>query len=83
MCLVRGVQLSERITRWRESRELTKAELARRVEVSPEAVTQWENGKTEPTHENVEKIARACELTLGEFWSAPPPPPKKREKKAS
>lgn len=75
------MKLSERITRWRESREpeVTKAELARRVGVTPEAVIQWEQGKTQPTHSNIELIADALGLTLAGFWGEPP----KREAKAS
>lgn len=78
------MELSERITRWRESREprITKAELARRVGVSIEAVIQWENGTTQPAHSNVEKIAKALNLTLSGFWGEPPPL-KPREAKAS
>jgi transcriptional regulator with XRE-family HTH domain len=77
------VKLSERIKRWRETREpeITKAELARRVGVSSAAVAQWEGGTTEPTHDNVEAIAHALDLTLSGFWGDPPP--LKREAKAS
>ena len=69
------MKLSDRIRRWRESRDprVSKAELARRVGVSPEAVLQWEQGKTQPTHDNIELIAEALELTLAGFWGDPPP----------
>lgn len=75
------MRISERITRWRESQGLTKAELARRVGVSPEAVSQWEreeNG-TSPTVENVEKIADAVGVSMSKFWNEPPA----RKRKAS
>lgn len=77
------MKLSERIRRWRESREpeVTKSELARRVGVSSAAVAQWEGDVTEPKHENVEKIADALGLTVAGFWGEPPP--LKREAKAS
>lgn len=51
---------------------MTKAELARRVDVSSAAVAQWEGGVTEPTHDNVEAIAKALDLTLSGFWGEPP-----------
>jgi transcriptional regulator with XRE-family HTH domain len=74
------VKLNERITRWRESRGLTKSELARRVEVSSAAVAQWENPDgTEPTHKSVEAIAKALDISLSQFWGDPP----KRKAKAS
>jgi transcriptional regulator with XRE-family HTH domain len=72
------VKLNERITRWRESREgLTKAELARSVGVSSAAVAQWESGDTEPTHDNVEAIAKAIGVSLSVFWGEPPARPRK------
>lgn len=77
------MELSERIKRWRKSRDpvVTKSELARRVGVTMEAVLQWEKGDTNPTHTNVEKIATALGLTLAGFWGDPPP--LKKEKRAS
>jgi transcriptional regulator with XRE-family HTH domain len=67
------MKLSERITRWRESREgLTKAGLAREVGVSAATVSYWEQGETEPTHENTEKIAEAIGVSLSVFWGEPP-----------
>ncbi len=74
-----GMKLSERITRWRESREgLSKAALARAVGVSPAAATQWEQEDgTEPTHDNIERIAETIGISLSVFWGEPPaaPPP--------
>lgn len=79
-----GVKLSERITRWRGSRDgLTKAALARACGVSAAAVTQWEDPdpeeSTEPTHENIEKIAEAIGISLAVFWGEPPAAPRKRK----
>ena len=79
------MKLNERIKRWRESREgLTKAELARRCDVSPEAVSQWEKeiDGTEPTHESVEKIAEAIGVSLSVFWGEPPAMARKSPKPA-
>ena len=69
------MKLNERITRWRESREITKAELARRTGVSSAAVAQWEDTSpegTEPTHDSVDAIAKAFGISLSEFWGTPP-----------
>jgi transcriptional regulator with XRE-family HTH domain len=66
------VRISERITRWREDREMTKAELARQCDVSSAAVAQWESGDTEPTHDSVEAIAKALDISLSDFWGDPP-----------
>lgn len=59
---------------------MTKSELARRVGVSSAAVAQWERGGedgTEPTHENVEAIAKAIGVSLSVFWGEPPAKSKK------
>ena len=68
--------LNERIRRWRESRGLTKAELARRCGVSPEAVGQWEDDRedkrTTPTTANVAKIAGAVGIDVSVFWGVLP-----------
>lgn len=67
------MKLNERITRWRESRGLTKSEFARRVDVSSAAVAQWENQDgTEPTHDSVDAIVKALGVSLSEFWGEPP-----------
>lgn len=77
------MKLHERITRWREAADLTKADLARACNVSSAAVAQWEAADgTEPSHDNVEKIAKAVKVTLSEFWGTPPAR-KRREAKAS
>lgn len=48
------------------------AELARRVGVTPAAVSRWECGAAEPTHANLEHIACACGIGLDEFWGELP-----------
>jgi transcriptional regulator with XRE-family HTH domain len=73
------VQISKRITRWRESRDgLTKSELARRVGVSSAAVAQWESGNTAPTHEHIEAIVKEVGISLADFWGAVPPARRKK-----
>lgn len=39
--------------------------------VTPGSVSEWEAGNTEPTHENLARVARVCGVTLAEFWAAP------------
>lgn len=67
------IELHERVTAWREHAGISKAELARRCEVSSAGGAQWEmpksEGGTEPTHDSVDKIAEACGATLSEFWA--------------
>ena len=67
------ISIGERIRRWRESREeLSGAGLARAIGVTRQAIAMWESGKTEPTLQNVEKIAAAIGVSLSVFWGEPP-----------
>ena len=60
------MELSERITLWRESRKgLTQAVLAKKIGISPSAVAQWELGQTTPTTDNLAKIAKAVSTQPG------------------
>lgn len=74
------ISLAERIRRWRESREgMSKADLARAVGVSRQAVDNWEAGKKrkkggEPSHDHVAKIAAAIGVSVSVFWGEPPAP---------
>lgn len=83
---MKRIELHERVTAWREHAGLTKAELARRCDVSSAGGAQWEtpkaDGGTEPTHESVGKIAEACGATLSEFWAEALPKPKKTKASA-
>lgn len=74
------MQVSERITKWREWAGISKAELSRRVGVSSSAVAQWENDPgTTPTVDNLTAIAEACGISLSMFWGEIP----KRNARAS
>jgi transcriptional regulator with XRE-family HTH domain len=77
------VSLPSRIRRWRVAAGLTMAELGSKCVsderpngVSSAAVSQWEDEDddkgTTPTSENLEKIAKACGLSMAEFWGDPP-----------
>lgn len=51
--------IGERIRKERLAHGLTITELAERIGVTRSAVGQWENGRTEPTRENVRAVATA------------------------
>jgi len=54
--------IAERIKIAREKKSMTKAELARQVEVSRASVSMWEDGKNISVS-NIHKIANALEVT--------------------
>lgn len=71
--------LGKRIEWWRLETGLSKAETARRVEVSDVAVSYWETGDTSPTQAHLAKFCEVVGITQAEFWASPP----KRQRSAS
>lgn len=64
-------EVAARIKHWRRRSKLKGFELARECGVTPGMVSRWESGESEPTHENLARVARACGVDLSEFWDAP------------
>lgn len=60
------------VAHWRSKADLTQAELARKVGVTPQAVGSWERGDAVPTEENVVRVAHALGMSLRRFYAAPP-----------
>lgn len=56
--------IGERIKQLRESKKLTQNKLAKLVGVSPSAVSQWENGDTEPRGKNLHKLTQTLDTTI-------------------
>jgi transcriptional regulator with XRE-family HTH domain len=67
-----GIQLGERIVRWREHRGKSQAALASEIGCSPSAVAQWELGQTAPTQANLAALTEALDVTLAQFWGRVP-----------
>jgi transcriptional regulator with XRE-family HTH domain len=55
--------IAKRIKRGRIALGYSLSELARRVGVSPQAVQQWEFGKTSPKGENLRKLSNVLNFT--------------------
>lgn len=51
----------------RESKELTQAEVAQILSVTPAAVSKWENGESKPRLETLFKLAEILEVTVEEL----------------
>ena len=60
------MKIGARIRESRERKTLSQSELARRLGVSQPAVSDWENGKTEPSVDNLR--AMAVELDVWFEW---------------
>lgn len=57
-----GMKIGPRIKDSRESKRLSQGELARRIGVSQPTISDWENGKTEPTVDNMRSLAVELEV---------------------
>lgn len=63
-----GMKIGRRIKESRELKHYSQGELARLVGVSQPTISDWENGKTEPTVDNLRSLA--VELDVCFEWMA-------------
>ena len=62
------MKIGHRIKEAREGKRISQGELARRLGVSQPSISDWENGKTEPSVENMRALA--VELEVWFEWLA-------------
>lgn len=62
------MKIGHRIKESRERKGVSQGELARRLGVSQPTISDWENGKTDPTVENMRTLA--VELNVWFEWMA-------------
>lgn len=60
--------LGANIRRVRTKAGLTQKELAERVGVATNTISDWENGRREPSVRQIVMIAKACNVELGELF---------------
>lgn len=56
--------VGKNIKRFRNEKNMTQDQLAEKLSVTRQAVSNWENGKTQPDVEMLGKIAEVLEVTL-------------------
>jgi transcriptional regulator with XRE-family HTH domain len=79
------MQLSKRISLWREAAGLTRAELASLVGVTPAAIHQWECGLRKdgeivpvtPSTRRIMAMASVFGISLERFWGEIPSDPQR------
>ena len=59
--------VASNIRKFREEKNFTQSDLADRLSVTRQAVSNWENGKTEPDIETLHKISDILEITVEEL----------------
>lgn len=68
------MEIGKNIRRFREQCEMTQAEVAKRLGVSPTAVSWWESGRTEPKIGTVEKLAELFGVEKSDILGLPKKP---------
>lgn len=64
--------IGENLTRAREVRSISQAELARRVEVTRQSISQYEGNTNPPSFETLTRIAEELKLPIHYFLRIPP-----------
>ena len=59
------MEIGEKIKRARQEAGITQAELARRLNVTPQTISQYERGLINPKYETALKFAEALDLHQG------------------
>ena len=66
------MQLCEKLRKIRLEKGLTQNDLATKLFVSYQAVSQWENGTTTPDVNTLVKLAKELEISLDELFELNP-----------
>lgn len=65
------IKVGENIRTWRELKGLKQLDLAKRIDISPEALSNIENGISKPNIERLEDIADALEIEVPQLLVNP------------
>lgn len=72
--------IMKNIKRLRQERDLTQEELAEKLHVTRQAVSNWETGKNQPDIELLKTLAETFEVDVTELLYAPKPDAEKRKR---
>lgn len=64
-------EIGNHIYNLRTSRGLTQRDIARKLGISDKAISKWENGSSQPTVQNLQKLAEIFDITLEELLKIP------------
>lgn len=65
------IKVGENIRTWRELKGLKQVDLAKRIDISPEALSNIETGVSKPNIERLEDIADALEIEINQLLFNP------------
>lgn len=77
------MSIAERITAARERAGLTQTELARRLNLAPQSVQQWESGVSAPRARRLAEVAMVLGVSEGYFFQEKPVENSREEVKSS
>ena len=69
--VIRQRVVGERIREARKRKQLRQKDLAARVDVDPQTISNWERGENSPTFENIEALARALGRSVSYLLDEP------------
>lgn len=61
------MSFADNLKRMREKRDLSQAQLAKLLDVTPNCITQWESGARRPNIVMLKKLAEVLECTADEL----------------
>ena len=64
-------ELSENIVLLRHQSKMSQSDLAGKLFVTPQAVSRWERGETEPDVETIKKLAEVFEVSVEDIINGP------------
>ena len=64
---MKEISIAKNITELRKKNGMTQEQLAAALHVSPQAVSKWETGQSEPTAKNLVELARLFGMTVSEL----------------
>ena len=62
------MQIAQNIKRLRQERNISQNQLARELNITPQAVSKWENGQASPDIELLPKLAKFFAVSIDELF---------------
>ena len=62
------MKIGKKIQQLRKEKEMTQRDLANRLNVSPQAISRWENDEVEPSIETLSQMSEIFSVSLDELF---------------
>lgn len=73
------MQFGEKLRELRQSKGMTQKDLAEKVNISPQAISRWENNEVQPSLETLETLAQIFEVSMDDLFGKENQGTEKRE----